>query len=199
MKKLVVFLLLFSCTLAAQQSNPYNRVSGTAIVWKNESGTTVHAIANGDTLVTQAFSVWDNDQTIFSFVPLSGDTVHFNAFFQIGGGVLPTASAGYYDNGWKTMSAQQDSAGVFGIRGAKPTIVSFSPREIVSMKSTAGGYAAGRDSTWTYDWGNGAVGSGVTNRGAQYVRFVIVGYHNQDVSNTTILDQCQVTQRRYEK
>ncbi len=202
MKKLIIlFLLLFTAVSTAQTGNPYNEASGTGIVFKNESGTRVYAVsAFGDTIVTQAFSAWDYDQTTFSFVPLSGDTVHFNAFFQVGGGVLPTASAGIYDNGWKAMSAVKDSAAALGVRGAPATIVTFTPREITSAKSTAGGYTASHDSTWTYDWGNSAVGGGAVNLRAQYVRFVIVGTGlGQDVSNTTLLNQCKVTQRRYEK
>lgn len=202
MKKLIIlFSILFSGIVLAQQGNPYVVTNGTGIVFKNESGTTVHAVsALGDTIVTQAFTAWDYDQITFSFVPGSGDTVHFNAFFQVGGGKLPTASAGIYDNGWKAMSAVQDSAAALGVRGAPATIVTFTPREIMGWQTTAGGYQASHDSTGTYYWGQGAVSSGGKNLGAQYVRFVIVGTGlGQDVSNTTLLDQCQVVQRRYEK
>jgi len=189
MKK-ILFLIAFSVSGVFAQ-NFYSAISGAQITWTNEAGTRVYQVANGDTLTTQAFDLSLYDEILFGFVPTAGDTVHFNAHFQLGSGSLPSTNGGYFANGWKAMVAKQDSAAQNGsLRGIVPTIVGIQPDVLFQTYDPS--VASPADSViFNY----GLVGTNL-KVGAQYARFVIVGYVGQDVTNTTLLNQCRITLRR---
>jgi len=186
-KYLVLFLAMVS---VASAQNPFVEYSGSQITWTNESGTRVYAIANGDTLTTQAFDIALYDEALFSFCPTSGDTVHFNVRYQLGGGVLPSTNGGFYTPGWKAVLTPVDSAAAVGSRLAAPT---FIPIQLTTLMHTYDYKSQVTSDSTKFNYGQVNVNQKV---GAQYVRFVIIGYVGQDVTNTTILNQCRVVLRR---
>jgi len=190
MKKLILLMLGFALSAFAQ--NPFVKYEGSAVKFYDESGNDTTRIGTGDTLVTQGFDIGFYDEIMFSFAPGQLDTAHFSIYVQLGGGygATTTGGQGFYANGWDAAifvdSANFATGRALGYAGGSvfPNLL----RRAYDVTSVSA------DST-IYNYG--LAGNDLKTH-AHKVRFVLIGHldFDEDTSNTTLLNQCVVIQRR---
>jgi len=202
MKKMIlaiIAIVFFSAVVNAQVLAP---IQYKTLKFYNEAGTQVTATsayltgaasAIGDTLVSEAIPL-DADEFKWSLALSTGDTMYANAHVMLGAG--PMTGNGFYAKGGIAMTTKIDSIISLGLRQeiVGQTVKILLTNYPTGRTSTAGGYLANRDSTWSDTYPSIAAGTG----GYAWFKIVLIPHGpTNDVSNSTILNNNLMIIRRF--
>lgn len=184
MKK--VFLMLVALSAMAFAQNPFTIVTPTIY---NESGGVTQDVNAGDTLVTESYDLYINDEISFNWPGAFGDTVHANVGFQLGTNTSADTTNGFYKGGYKAF-VLIDSLANNGARNGGVAIVSVNRDKVKRVLTYK--LSANADSS-IYNYGFVTSNQEI---GAIKVRFVIVGYVGNDNTNSAVLSTARVALKR---